>query len=314
MIKSIIDIGRRVLANCYIDYNKDYRNSIFLAATGRSGSTWLSNIVNYKNEYRYIFEPFHPYEVRICRNFKYRQYLRPDNKDKAYIEPVRKILLGKVRNNWVNSQNKKLIANKRLIKDIRANLLLKWIHIKFPGIPIVLLLRHPCAVANSKLKLRWNTHLEEFLSQEELIEDFLNPFKKEINKAQSIFEKHVFLWCIENYIPLKQFRIGDIHLVFYENLCVNPEYEIKRLFLFLNKRFDEAIFSNLKKPSPLSRQDSAIITGGSLIDSWKKYITKEQIQRTTDILNIFGLDNIYSQGSMPNIENAFKMLGENTVV
>jgi hypothetical protein len=301
-------IRRKILSRVYIEFNSDNSNSIFLAGVGRSGTTWVSDIINYKNEYRYIFEPFHPHRVDICREFRYRQYLRPENQGKDFIEPVKSILSGRIRNSWTDKFNKKFICKKRLIKDIRANLLLGWIHQHFPNIPIILLLRHPCAVAHSKLKLNWNTHLNEFLAQEELMEDFLNPFRKEIEKAQSDFEKHIFLWCIENYVPLKVFKQGEIHLAFYENFCEKPEEEIQRLFSFLGKNFDETIFLNLKKPSIESRKHSPIVSGGSLIDSWMKHITDEQIRRAVDILSLFGLNSVYSQDSMPNIDNAYNMM------
>jgi adenylylsulfate kinase len=71
---------------------------------------------------------------------------------------------------------------------------------------------------------------------------------------------------------------------------------------------DRRLSTDGRVPSELTRKDSAIITGDSLIDGWRKYITNEQIRRTVDILNIFGLDKIYSEESMPNIETACKIL------
>ncbi len=308
MLNLIKKIVGRLQRQFFIDCNSDYRCTIFLAGTGRSGTTWVSEIINYRNEYRYMFEPFHSETVDIIKNFRYRQYIRPDNRDKKFIEPAKLILSGKLRNRFTDYRNRKFISKKRLIKDIRANHFLKWIYENFPGVPIILLLRHPCAVTSSKLKLNWGTHIEEFLSQDELLEDFLNPFKREIEKAKSVFEKHIFLWAIENYVPLKQFNKGEIHLAFYENFCMNPGYEIERLFSFLNKRFDEKVLLKSRNPSSEIRGHSAIVTGEDLIDNWRKYITKEQRQRAVDILAVFGLDRIYAEDSMPNIENAYKLM------
>jgi hypothetical protein len=33
-------------------------------------------------------------------------------------------------------------------------------------------------------------------------------------------------WCIENYVPLKQFKRGEIHLAFCESFCEKPESEL----------------------------------------------------------------------------------------
>lgn len=310
MVESIGNRIRRLLNSIiYIDSNPEYSASIFLAGTARSGTTWISDIINYRNEYRYIFEPFHPYKVRTCSKYRHRQYLRPDNRSKDFIEPAKAILSGRIRNTWIDRNNKKTFARRRLIKDIRANLLLKWIHVNFPDVPIVLLLRHPCAVANSRLKLNWDARLDDFMTQKELIEDFLNPFKKEIDKVKNIFDKHVLLWCLDYYVPLKQFKRGEIHLAFYENFCEKPRYEIERLLAFLGKPIDERIFIDLKKASPTSRRDSAILTGSRRIDDWRKDISNEKIHRAITILSMFGLDRIYSRDSMPNIANAYDIMG-----
>ena len=297
-----VTIKREIFKRVFIDYNSDHRQSIFLAGTGRSGTTWLSDIINYQNEYRLIFEPFRPDKVPLCTRFRYRQYLRPENQDRDFIAAARAILSGKVRSDWTDRFNERCIASRRLIKDIRANLLLRWMHIHFCEMPIVLLLRHPCAVAYSRLKLNWHSHLEEFLAQEELMGDFLNPFRHDIERAQTEFEKQIFLWCIENYIPLKQFNRGEIQVVFYENLCKKPEDEIHKLFGFLGKDWDGAVLANLRDPSPTSRRERAVMSGDTLIDSWRKHITRDQTQRAVEILSLFGLDEIYSYDSMPNVD------------
>ncbi|MHA1400478.1 MAG: sulfotransferase domain-containing protein [Candidatus Heimdallarchaeaceae archaeon] len=292
----------KIYSRFYFNLDKNYDNAIFLAGTGRSGTTWISNIINYDNSFRYLFEPFHSYRVGICKDFKYRQYLRPENNDVKYLEPATKILSGNIRDKWIDRFNKKFLCRQRLVKDIRANLMLKWIKTHFPEIKIVFLMRHPGAVANSRLKLNWKSNLDTFLSQPELFEDFLNPFKREILNAKTEFEKSIFLWCIENYVPLKQFSKGEIHVSFYEKFAVSPEEEIVKLFEFLGRRYDQSIYKVLKKPSPEVRKESALISGGSMIDKWRESITKEQLDKMIDILSLFELDSIYSYDSMPNVD------------
>ena len=69
------------------------------------------------------------------------------------------------------------------------------------------------------------------------------PFKEGIEKAEGYFEKLIYFWCIENYVPLKQFRNNDIHIAFYENFCKYPKKEVERLFDFIGKYFDERIYN-----------------------------------------------------------------------
>lgn len=305
------------MSGLYIDRNPDYRSTVFLAGTERSGTTWISNIINYGKEYRYIFEPFWGAQVDICRGFREQQYLRPDNRDSYFVETAETVLSGRIRNQWTDKYHGRLIADKRLIKDVRANLFLKWMHVNFPEMPIILLLRHPCAVAKSQFGYRsqhWPPDPEEeFLAQEELMEDFLDPFRVQIEGAQTDFERMIFRWCIQNYVPLKQFEQDEVHLAFYESFCEKPRSELDRLFSFLGKGYDEAVFAALDRPSLESREDSAIISGGSLVDLWREQISDEQVCRAVEILGLFGLDRIYSHGSMPDVDGAHEFMGDKGV-
>ena len=313
---NIIKILINIMASTFpCELNHDHKNTVFLAGVGRSGTTWIADIINYNREYRFIHEPFNPNRVGLVRDFQYKQYLRPENCESRYLVPAKAVLSGRVRDRWTDVANKKIFARKRLIKDIRANLLLKWIHSNFPGIPIILLFRHPCAVANSWMKLGWGqeergsrTDIEACLSQEELMLDYLEPFRGPIQQAQSEFEKHVFIWCMLNYVPLRQFKQGEIHLCFYEKFCENPYEEIERLFGFLGKKFDEKVLSNLRTPSSMSREDSAIVKGTSLIDSWREQISAQDLKNALKILNLFGFEKIYSGDSMPNPAAAYELL------
>lgn len=299
----------RVLSGLYVDLNRDYRNTIFLAGSGRSGTTWVSDIINYKNEYRYVFEPFHPEKVEICRPFRHKQYIRPGDRREEFLYPAQTILSGALRNRWADRFHSRFISERRLIKDIRTNLMMAWIRANFPEMLIIFLLRHPCAVANSKVKLGWKPDVNDFLSQKELVDDFVGPFEDEMRSAKTDFERHVFSWCVENYVPLAQLKYGEVHLTFYENLAENPKGELGRLFAFMGKDFDESIFERMKKPSLLSRERSAVLSGEKLADSWRNQVTTAQLERTLDILRLFGLDAVYSEKTMPDTDGAFSLMG-----
>jgi hypothetical protein len=273
-----------LISPLYVDLQPDYRASIFLAGTERSGTTWISDVINYRRV-------FHP-----------QPYLRPDNDDPRYLEVAERVLTGRIRHPWTDKFHRTVIARKRLIKDVRANLILKWLHTRFPEMPIVFVMRHPCAVVRSQLQRpHWRPDLRaEFLSQPELVEDYLAPFAEDIAKAETHFDILVFRWCIQNYVPLRQFQEGEIHIAFYEDFCIDPEEEVARMFAYLGKPYSPEVLEVVGKPSPVSLKDSAIVVGGSLIDSWRKQISPEQVERAVEILSLFGLDSIYSRESRPN--------------
>ena len=293
----------RLFGTLHVDLG-DHRNTVFLAGSGRSGTTWVAEVINHRNGYRLVFEPFHPGRVEICGGFRRKQYLRPDDRREEYLGPARRILTGGLRSPWTDRFNRKLVARRRLIKDIRANLLLGWMRENFPGMPIVLLLRHPCAVAASRLALGWRDNLSETMEQEELVADFLLPVEAEIRDARDAFERHVFSWCIENYVPLRQFGPGEIHLSFYENFLAHPEDEVRRLFAFLGEDFDGRVYRALSRPSPLSREGES-----PSVDAWRRSVTDSQLERAVEILGLFGLDTVYGAGAMPDPSGAHALMG-----
>ncbi len=280
----------------------NYRKSLIIAGSGRSGTTWMMELLNFKNQYRVMFEPFHNDKVPIFKNWRYRQYLPQHNKEMKFIQTADNILRGKIRNDWVDHFNTKTIVTKRIIKDIRMNLILKWMFSRFPGIKIILMLRHPCAVAYSKLKLNWDSHLEEYLNQTELMRDFLSPFESHLIGETDEFNKHIFMWCIENFIPLKQFNNEEIHIIFYEDMCINLSFELKKVYRFLG----EDIYQTEKiksVPSALVREDSAINTNADLLSNWQNFLSAEKVDNAINIVNLFGLDLLYDHNPIPLISS-----------
>ncbi|MFH1509083.1 MAG: sulfotransferase domain-containing protein [bacterium] len=302
------------LANKYfIDYGDKIENTIFISSMGRSGSTWLSEIINYRNEYREIFEPINSKMVPEFKNYKYIQYFRPDDKRTELVKPVKDLFTGKIRNLWSDKFNKKLISNKRIIKDIRTNLLLGWMEKQFPNLPIILLFRHPLAVASSWREKGWGKEikgdkrdLDIILSQKEIIKDYLQPYLDDIKESFGTFYEFIYLWCILYFIPLRQLKKKNVHLVFYENLCQDSDNEISRLFKYLKKPFDPKIKNVMKKPSAMTGENSALNTGSDLVSGWREHVADDEIEKSVQILKSFGLDNIYSTDSMPSKETIIK--------
>jgi RimJ/RimL family protein N-acetyltransferase len=286
-----------------VDLPPDPAAAIIVAGSGRSGTTWLSQIINYGNEYRDMFEPFEPHQVPRVSHFRRNQYLRPTNGDYHYVEPVRQILSGQIRSEWIDQFNRCRVASRRLIKDIRCSLFLKWLATHFPETPIVYLLRHPLAVVRSRMQLHWHARLHDFLEQRELIEDHLQPFVSEIERANELpecaFERQVLFWCVENYVPLSQFQRSEICLISYERLCLEPEAEVQRIFAFLNKTYDRRALEQRSRPSAQTRPASPIMTGGDLLEGWQNSFSSAQIDFAIGMLRRFGLDRVYGRDPLP---------------
>src|ERR1051326_5122341 len=134
--KAFFIIQTQVLSRIYVDTNRDYHNTVLLSSLGRSGSTLISNLINYKNDYRIIFEPFKYDTIPLSKNFVHPFYILPENRDEKLLKSLETVITGKIRTAWTDKDNRKLIANERLIKDIRTNLFLNWIRSVYKDLPI----------------------------------------------------------------------------------------------------------------------------------------------------------------------------------
>jgi hypothetical protein len=269
------------------DKNRDLSKTIIIAGSGRSGTTWLGELINHKNDYRILFETFNRRFVSLISHLSGRQYINPKVSNGKLYDSFKQIASGSYNNSWINSHNKNLFPKKRMLKEIAINLMLKWIKVNFSEIPIIYIIRNPYSIAKSRMKLNWGCSFHDFTSQKDLMKDHLYAFEDLIfDNTLSMFEKNILYWCIEQYIPLIQLEQGDACIVFYENLVHNPKDEILKVANFLgldNKELSNLNFQKTSRTTSLKAQ--------------KKEDYK--IGRSQEILERFGLDKIYSNPKQP---------------
>lgn len=293
------------------------QHAVFIAGSGRSGTTWLAQLVNHDHSYRYYHEPFGPAVWPALRPVL---YLRKGNSEERYVVPVERTLRGHRVWNWIRSNEynrsvqpyNRLVFHKRLIKECRANLWLHWLRDRHPEVPIIFVMRHPAAVAYSTIQRRLPNVFQEYFLQRELIEDQLAPFYDRMVAARSgpEWDQHVLNWCIQNYVPLRELTPNNTHLMFYENLLLHPQAEMARLFEFIGQPMSDNVQMAYAKPSSTTRRTSAIRTGANLVSAWKDEVSGADLQRAFDLVALFGLDSIYSTGVLPDTTAAQALLAQ----
>ncbi len=285
--------------------------TIFVSGSPRSGTTWLAEVLNSDNAYRFLGEPFTAGLVPPSNHFLIRQYLRPADDDPRYLKPARAIFAGKIRNAWVDNVNRCAFPRGRIVKDVRTTLMLKWFRAHFPRMPIVYLVRHPCAVALSRVRLAFRTDFRKvYFAQPALMEDFLAPFADEIARAQTPFERHIVDWCVESFVPFAQLERSDVFLAFYENLC-SSEAELRKLFEYTGRPFNDAIARRIHRPSLSTMakgRGSQFFAQGTAVDAWRRQITPDELAAAQRITKAFGLEHIYGDNTLANAEQAKTLL------
>jgi len=337
--------------------NRDYHNAVFLSAAARTGSTWISETINYRNDYRYLFEPISLYrylltdryrplmpgpEEGIIANSPYHfvhdrepidtrlQYIRPSDKDPELRERAEAVLSGKFKNPAVDQYNytPRMVFRRRLIKETKSGCWLRWLYEQFPGLKIVHLIRHPIPTIQSRLEgkgdndpeLRMRYFRKLIFGQPDLVADWLGPFRELLENATTVFEQRMAVWCIQNYVPLRQFKPGDIHLAFYEDFCIEPVESLRSLFTYIGEPADDATLAKalMRMNAPSSTvhgktkgeiAESGRIDGMKQVSKWVKRTTDDQIATADKFLKAFGMDAIYTVSSpLPNRAGAVRLM------
>lgn len=217
--------------------------------------------------------------------------MRPDEQNDELNAYCRRVFTGDIRHRWIDRKVETIFPQYRLVKDIRANLFLKWLHSRFPEVPLLFVMRHPCAVVLSRIQLGWWTDkdIEPFLSQPKLIDDYLADKMEIVRRAKTIEEKHAIVWCISILVPIRQFPSHQLNVIFYENLCAQPEQEIPRIFQAIGHEYHGTVFASAKLPSATTIRTSAIVTGENKVTRWKRELTPTQIRSILSIVEDFEL-------------------------
>jgi Sulfotransferase family len=285
-----------IIRSIYQDNVRDLGKSILVAGSARSGTTWLADIIASQSKSRVMFEPFNPNLVPEYSKFNYFQYMRPEDYDQNLYEFCHKVFTGKIRNAWIDREIRVIHPQGRVIKCIRSTLMLKWLDVQFPEVPKIFIVRHPCAVVLSRMKLSWATDgdIGHFLSQPKLVSDFLENKMEVIAHAESDEEKHALIWCLTNLVPVHQFQSNQLNLVLYEKLVQNPEEEFSKIFNLIQVQYDPKMYPGLVQPSMTSTPSSAVIRGERRTDQWKNELSSNQVDAIYRTIERMGLDHLVS--------------------
>ena len=294
-------LGRRLrqllYRRLYRDVHDGLDRTLLIAGAARSGTTWLAEMVASELSARLVFEPFHSRLVAEFGRFHYFHYMRAADEDAQLLDFSRRVLSGRLRHPWVDRYVETLRPRARVVKEIRANLFLRWLALRFPELPLVFLLRHPCAVVASRLSLGWatDTDLEPLLAQPRLVADFLAERLPLIEAARRPEEKHAVIWCVSNLVPLSQFPPEELALVFYEDLCRDPRRELRRLLGAL----DHPVEAGTRVDRPSMTTPRRTTAPQRRIDAWRNELSTGQVDAVLRIVRDFGLADLYGEGAEP---------------
>lgn len=280
----------------------------WLIGDGRSGTTWLSDLINAERNMLERFEPFHPNKNPRFGAWRKLEYRRPGVVDDVLEPELRATFEGRYWSEWSDSHARKWIFRGILVKDIFASLLLKWAVERIPDIRPVLLIRNPFAVAWYKMMRPdwlWANDLSLFLNDSALMEDHLWPFECTLRKTHmsgEIFLVHIAIWAIIHKVLTRQFSRRNLHVEFFEDAVMNGE--TARIMIEKYLGLPQISHSTLKYsiPSRVSCSKNVDAVRKNPYGNWREGIDKDLILKAQRLLCDFDFDQIYCDKGRPDIK------------
>lgn len=297
------------------------RDTIVLAGSPRSGTTWVLEILKNLSGYKALSEPLLRKQLRKYardeNNFYERTYIPPSRSAPEQRHYLHRALSGQVGSprRWLfdaKSDVRKLIEhgykNKLIVKFCRINRMLNWFDEQFQVRGIVLIIRHPCAVVNSMLKWEhgWNDVSAQDKNQEEspiyikhLPESVQDTFAPVLDRISTPAEVLATTWCLDYYLPLMYSASQPWLLLPYERLVISGREELQRLANALEFEVTEDMIRHLYTPS-LTARDRFEEDAEMQLSKWKHSLTTRQIDDILQVVEDVGLSTIYDDSVKPN--------------
>ncbi len=313
-VKKVLEYIRYIRPFAKDKEPKNNITDISIFSEPRSGSTWLAELFCQLPKSIYIYEPLFLIpsyseikELGLCFN----QFIPEDVEWKEVEEFFRKLYAKEIcsfsslRLYYHNSDLRSIKSAKNFIyKDVNSSMLLPWLTKRFSINPIYII-RHPCAVIASQMKFgNWD------YIQKDVKAYFPNPADrfKEIYEIYSDIIKNIRLpeerlaaeWAMHTSVPINHPDNNKRWITLsYEKIYQNPLDELSKVFDRLAIQMPSNFLDLIRVPSKTAIKSSVTsITEGTQLESWKKSLSKEQINNINNIVKQFNMDIYDSSGDL----------------
>ena len=287
----------------FLDPLHDPSRALYLVSWPRSGSTWLAELLASSPGTRLVFEPANlPYEGRpdLGTDMVSLPAVGPGGDLGGAAVLLEGAVTGRLRTHWSDQITTTRLARRRVVKDIVGVGALPWIADRWPSTPMILLIRHPLAVAHSLVELTWS--MNNATSAQGFIDAHAEGADPALAAAALLGE--VRQWASDHAAALGSREAERTLVVFYEDLVTDPDAQIARVehhVTTLGGRawrtlaVDRAM---VDRPSFASfRRQSA--TTAERIEPWRDAYGPDVIEAAMAILAESGLGDLYGPDASP---------------
>lgn len=294
-------------------------STTWLSGSGRSGTTWLGQVLAANPGSAFLYEPLHSWFASFPEDLSPaitdasdRPYIRVGSSNPSWTRYIARVLEGRgfTRRTLLSGVPARqrpraiwraLAGNRLVIKEIRSNLMLDWLTSTF-GVRVILITRHPCAVVASQAARNWGTKrnvLDSFFSQPEFVEDHLRGDLHHLNRdnLDTGLKRLAARWAIENRVALETARNNDMVLpVAYERLVLNSRSELEKIFDFLNWPIDRRGWCAIERQLNRAGKDQPSVDGR--LSRWRTWLQPREIDDILAVTRSLGI-KCYDECIMP---------------
>jgi hypothetical protein len=284
-----------------------WNKPIVVTGTHRSGSTWVGKMIASHPKVKYYSEPFNPEQaggpargyfhyVTDAEDHEYRDYLRPFLRLHAPLSEAEQ-RVNQISRTWIRAFRSvkscagRWLGARPLLKDPMALLSAEWLARTYAP-DMIVLIRHPAAFASSLKRLGWFFPFQDLLKQTELMQDYLEPFRSDIEQILSrppdILAQSILLWRMLHHVILRyRLKHPDWIFIRHEDLSADPVSSFERLFQRIGLAFTSRVRQTIQdysRPENPCEATAGVVhqlhrdSAGSRWN-WLRRLTGEEIRR-----------------------------------
>lgn len=176
-----------------------------------------------------------------------------------------------------------------LLKDPLACLASQFLYRQY-SMDVVVLVRHPLCFAESLKRLGWKFNFENFLSQQKLMDDYLEEFRQEMiylnNKQSSVIEEACLIWnCIYTVLSAFIEKNPEFTVFTHEKIALHPLESFRKMYSRLKLNYSPAIektiISHTKADNSIKARDNRPHqlkrNSSEFIHKWRDALTADEI-------------------------------------
>lgn len=308
-LRPIADVALRTYGAVRANTTYDIQDTIIVACAGRSGSTWLTEILATLPGYTVIWEPLHLGNNPACKahGFDWQNYIRRNTAAPQQRAYLKKLLTGENLSTQVLTslefRPSRLLqpTGGYLVKFVNANMMLPWITDTFSA-SAVLMIRHPCAVVASQIEHGSWDHVtkDNMTVPKNLFERYphLSSVYEQIETHEEVL---AFEWALQTYVPLRAAPPRPWFLTTYEDLVMDGPSVVESMFDNLGYSVPKAAYEQLHVPSATSSDRLKHQDGTERLNTWRERLTPKQADQILSVAQEVGI-TCYNESLRPDHE------------